>query len=233
MAVAGTRRPGGWWPEVLLLAGFAALTAALAAGAVGPDSAVSRWCFQHDSGALHWLARALNLLGNGSPLAVICAGIAAWIGYLRRTVRPLLPVITAFLLTLVAILPLKLWTDRAAPRSTLDTRVDLFNPHLPPGEYSVSYPSGHLVNTIVWYWLLVLLLSPWLNPAARRWIRIAPPAIVGVTTVFLNFHWLTDSLAGLLLGLVLARLLARVPWDRVPLPAFFGEWRGPARLGTR
>ena len=44
------------------------------------------------------------------------------------------------------------------------------------------------------------------------WLRIAPPVIVFCTTVYLNFHWLTDSIAGLLLGVLLARLLVRVPW---------------------
>jgi hypothetical protein len=32
-----------------------------------------------------------------------------------------------------------------------------------------------------------------------------------------------------LLGVVLARLLARVPWDRIPLPALHG-WERPAGL---
>ncbi|WP_213454792.1 phosphatase PAP2 family protein [Rhizomonospora bruguierae] len=230
---SGAGRPSGWWPEALLLAGFVALTAALAAGALlGVDTAVSRWCFGHDHGLPHALARGLNFLGNGGPLTALAAVAAAWLGYQRRSVRPLLPVVAAFLLTGAVIVPLKRWTDRAAPRSTLADRVELFNPHLPPTEYADSYPSGHLVNTIVWYAILVLLLAPWLSRAGRRWLRVAPPAIVGVTTVFLNFHWFTDSVAGLLLGLLLARLLARVRWDAVPLPPFLGAWRRPAHVGA-
>lgn len=195
-----------------MLAAFAALTATLAAGALlGVDEAVSRWCFEHDRGLPHVLARALNFLGNGGPLTLIAGGVAAFIGYRRRSVRPLLPVVAAFLLTGLAILPLKLWTDRAAPRSPSPDPVELFNRHLPPGEYAESYPSGHLVNAVVWYAVLALLLAPWLGRATRRWLRVSPPVIVGVTTVFLNFHWLTDSVAGLLLGLLLARLLARLP----------------------
>ena len=65
-------------------------------------------------------------------------------------------------------------------------------------------------------------------------IRVVPVAIVFCTTVYLGFHWVTDSVAGLLLGVVLARLIERIPWDRVPLPRL-GGWERPAGLagGTR
>jgi membrane-associated phospholipid phosphatase len=219
-------RPAGWWFDALLLAGFAALTAALAGGALlGVDSAVAQWCFDHQGEPAYLIARVLNVLGNGGPLTGLCALIALALAIRRRSVRPPLPVIAAFLLTGAAILPLKLWTDRAAPRSDLPDRVELFNHHLPPGEYAESYPSGHLVNAIVWYGVLSLLLAPWLGRAVRRWLRIAPPVIVSVTTVYLNFHWITDSIAGLLLGLVLYRLLGRVLWDELPLPTALGDWR--------
>lgn len=205
-------RPAGWWFDGLLLAGFAVLTALLAAGTLlDLDSAVSDWCFDHETDVGHGLARAFNFLGNGGPLTGICLVTGAILAVRARSVWPVLPVVAAFLLTGFAILPIKLWTDRAAPKSTLPDKVELFN-QLPPGEYSLSYPSGHMVNTVVWYGVLVLLLSPWLPAAARRLLRIAPPAIVFVTTVYLNFHWLTDSIAGLLLGVFLDRLLARVPW---------------------
>jgi membrane-associated phospholipid phosphatase len=206
-------RPAGWWFDLVLLAGFAALTGLLAAGALlGVDKTISDWCFDHQTSATHGLARTFNFLGNGGPLTVICLLIAIGLAVRGRTARPVLPVAAAFLLTGFAILPIKLWTDRAAPRSTLPDAVDLFNT-LPPGEYGQSYPSGHLVNTVVWYGVLALLLARWLAPAVQRWLRFAPPAIVFVTTIYLNFHWLTDSIAGLLLGVFLDRLLARAPWD--------------------
>ena len=206
-------RPTGWWFDLALLAGFAALTGLLAAGVLlDLDEAVSDWCVDHRVAVAYWLARAFNFLGNGGPLTLICLGIAVWLAVRARTVRPVLPVVAAFLLTGIAILPIKLWTDRAAPNSTLPDAVDLFNT-LPPGEYSRSYPSGHMVNTVVWYGVLALLLAPWLAAGVRRWLRFAPPVIVFVTTVYLNFHWLTDSVAGVLLGVALDRLLARAPWD--------------------
>lgn len=204
--------PAGWWFDALLLAGFAAITAALAAGWLyGIDTGVRDWNAAHRPEVAYWTARVFNFLGNGGPLTALCGLIALGLAIWRRSLWPLAPVVSAFVLTVVLITPLKIWTDRAAPNSTLPDRVEIFNT-LPPGEFDWSYPSGHMVNTIVWYGVLALLLSPWLGRTARLWLRIAPPVIVFVTTVYLNFHWLTDSIAGVLLGVFIDRLLVRVPW---------------------
>jgi membrane-associated phospholipid phosphatase len=217
----GRVRPAGWWFDAALLAATAALTGALAAGWLdGLDMAVHEWCMAHRPQWAYWAARGFNLLGNGGPLASLCGVVALVLAVRRRSVRPVLLVAFAFVLTVVAITPLKVWTDRAAPSSDLPDRVQIFNA-LPPGEYDWSYPSGHLVNTIVWYGVLALLLAPWLSATALRWLRVAPPAIVFCTTVYLDFHWLTDSVAGVFLGVVLDRLIARVsgrlsPWRESP-----------------
>ncbi|MEJ3743041.1 phosphatase PAP2 family protein [Actinomycetes bacterium KLBMP 9797] len=207
--------PAGWWLDGALVAGFAALTAALAAGwFLGFDSAVSDWVRSHQPDPVYWLARGLNFLGNGGPLTLLCLGIAILLGIRRRSIWPVAPVVAAFLATGFAIMPLKLWTDRAAPRAEVADRVELFNT-VPPDIPTMSYPSGHMVNVLVWYGVLALLLAPWLGRTARRWLRIAPPVIVFCTTVYLDFHWVTDSVAGLLLGVLLDRLLARVPWKDI------------------
>jgi membrane-associated phospholipid phosphatase len=62
-------------------------------------------------------------------------------------------------------------------------------------------------------------------------VRVLPPLIVLCTTTYLGWHWLTDSIAGLLLGLLLSRLLSRVPWDGVPLPAALHNWDRPFTSG--
>lgn len=206
-------RPAGWWFDLLLLAGFALLTGLLATGGLlGVDQAVSDWCSGHRPGAADWVARKLNYLGNGGPLTLICLAIAIPLAVRGRTVRPVLPVVAAFLVTGIVIMPIKLWTDRPAPSSMLPDAAELFHDTLPPGITGESYPSGHLVNVVVWYGVLAMLLSPWLAPALRRWLRWTPPVVVFATTIYLNFHWATDAVAGLLLGVFLDRLLTRTPW---------------------
>jgi len=209
---------GGWWIEAALAAAFVAITAALAAGLTDPDLAVRDWCDAHRPAALDNLARAANYLGQGGVLTVVAGVLALVVGWRTRTVRPLSPVVTAFVFTTATVLPLKWWTDRAAPSSTLPDAGELFN-NLPPGEYAESYPAGHLVVAIVWYGVIVVLLEALVH--LPRWlhvtIRVAPPAILLVSTTYLSFHWLTDGLAGICLGLLLDRLVWRIPWNRALL----------------
>ncbi|HLL69336.1 MAG TPA: phosphatase PAP2 family protein [Micromonosporaceae bacterium] len=208
-------RPAGWWPDAALLLGFVAVTVALVArtSLLDLDTAVADWCDAHRPRAAYWIARSLNYLGQGgwllSPLAL---AVAVLVGYRARSVRPVLPVIAAFLLTYLTIGPLKLWTNRDAATSTIDDPELLF--HVANGR---SYPSGHVVNAIVWYGVFALLLAPVLRPAWRRALRVVPPIVVLGTTTYLSYHWVSDGVAAVLLGLLLDRLMRRVPWDAIPL----------------
>jgi membrane-associated phospholipid phosphatase len=229
-------RPKSWWPDVASLAGFVAFTALLAAGhLLDLDTAVADWADAHRPAPLYWIARVLNYLGQGGqvlmPVSVLLAGLLAW---RRRSVRPLLVFAGAFVLTYLTIGPLKVLFQRAAPASELPDRVVLFNSDAPPGEYLLGYPSGHVANALVWYGVIALLLAGLrgrLDPRVYAALRIVPPVVVFATTTYLSFHWITDSVAGLLLGLVLARLMARVPWDTLPLPHLRDGWERPAGLG--
>lgn len=238
----GAVRPAGWWFDLLLLAALVGLTVALARGhLLGVDRAVADWSDAHRPTVAYWLARVFNYLGQGTPLTLLTAGLGVLLATRVRSVRPVLPPVTAFILTNLTIGPLKLWTDRAAPSASVK------KPYLPPadtvllfhtdGQYGVSYPSGHVANTVVWYGVLALLLIPLLRsygravPAALRpVIRLVPPVVVFTTTTYLGWHWLTDSVAGLLLGLLLDRLLHRVPWDGLRLPAALSKVDRPAGL---
>ncbi|WP_329105006.1 phosphatase PAP2 family protein [Micromonospora sp. NBC_01699] len=222
--------PGGWWFDVLLLIGLAGITLALANGHLyGVDQSVREWSDNHRPDVAYWVARVFNFLGQGGALLTPVAAILAIATGLRsRSIRPLLVVAAAFVATYVTVGPFKIWTDRAAPSSELPPTesVKIFNSHLPVDEYSMSYPSGHVANAIVWYSVISLLLVALLRALGRPdppaglalAIRIVPTAIVFCTTTYLSFHWITDSVAGLLLGLFIDRLITRVPWDDVPLP---------------
>jgi membrane-associated phospholipid phosphatase len=227
-----TRTTRGWWVDLVLVVAFVVLTAALARGhLLSLDQRLADWVDAHQPGVLHWPARVLNYLGQGGqvlmPVAIVLAALSTW---RHRSIRPLLVFGAAFVLLYLTIGPLKVWFSRAAPHSKLADRVDLFN-NLPPGEYGLSYPSGHVANALVWYGVIALLAATLITlpPRARLALRVLPPAIVFCTTTYLAFHWITDSVAGLLLGLVLTRLMARVRWDDIPLPRL-GGWQREAGL---
>ncbi|MPZ25743.1 MAG: phosphatase PAP2 family protein [Micromonosporaceae bacterium] len=210
------------------VAAFALLTAALAAG--GPlidlDLAVHEWSDQHRPAAADTVARALNRLGQGGVLLGVCAALAGLLGLVRwrrgagwwRAGQPIGYVLVAAAAVYLSVATVKRATERGAPSSLLppEQTVPLLGP-LPPGEYAAGYPSGHAVNTIVWYGVLVLLASALLHayrrgggglpPVAGWTARLAPPVVVVAAQTYLSFHWLTDSLAGLALGLAIDRAL--------------------------
>ena len=67
-----------------------------------------------------------------------------------------------------------------------------------------SFPSGHAVQTMVFYGLLATLALPWPPLRRRRWpvvgAAVTVIALVGYTRVYLGNHWPTDVLGGWLLG---------------------------------
>jgi len=229
-----TRPLLGWWLDLGLVAAFVGLTVALANGhLLGLDQRVADWAFAHQPKPVYWTARVLNYLGQGGQLLMpVSIILTAWLTWRTRSVRAIFPFVAAFVLTYLTIGPLKIWAGRAAPRFDGPDKTEMFNPHA-AGAAAMSYPSGHMGNSLVWYGVIALLAAALLGRplTGREWfaIRVLPVAILFLTTIYTGFHWLTDSVAGVLLGLFLTRLIARIPWDRVPLPSLHG-WSRPSHL---
>jgi membrane-associated phospholipid phosphatase len=220
-------RPRGWWLDLVMVVLFVALTVALASGhLLQLDLNVANWVDHHHPAVLYWPARVLNYLGQGGqvlmPVSIVLAALATW---RRRSIRPLIVFAAAFVLTYITIGPLKIWFHRAAPHAPWPDKAALFNHYIPAGEYSVGYPSGHVANALVWYGVIAFMILA-LTGRTFPILRILPPIVVFCTTTYLAFHWITDSIAGLFLGVVLTRLMARVPWATVPLPKMRG-WERP------
>ncbi|OLB76371.1 MAG: hypothetical protein AUI14_18935 [Actinobacteria bacterium 13_2_20CM_2_71_6] len=153
-----------WWPELGLLSGFVVLTGALAAGQLlGVDLAVRDWCDAHQQGVVRTGAWALNVLGSATLLAPIAFVLAVVVAVRSRSVRPVLPVVTAVVAANLLIVPLKMLCDRAAPHSPAPDPVLIF--HHPPGW---SYPSGHVANAVYLYGALLVVVDA---------LRPVPPAV--------------------------------------------------------
>ncbi|HWS34968.1 MAG TPA: phosphatase PAP2 family protein [Actinoplanes sp.] len=224
-----------WWPELVALAAFAVLTVALIRGhLLTLDLRVADWALADQSSPAYWTARVFNYLGQGAQVLMPVAAILTFLLWRRvRSIRAALPFAAAFLLTMITIGPAKLYFARAAPRFKGPNREIMFNPDA-FGTSARSFPSGHVANAFVWYAVIALLLAALLarnlTHKEKFLVRVLPVAIVLITTIYTGFHWLTDSIAALFLGFVLARLVERIPWDRVPLPLLPNRWSGPAGL---
>jgi len=223
----------GWWVDLALIAGFVVLTVALAHGhLLTLDQRVADWALHHQPRPIYWTARVFNYFGQGgqvlTPVALILTGVLAW---RTRSVRAFFPFVAAYLLTYLTIGPAKIYFDRAAPRFDGPDKTVMFNPFA-SGAEAMSYPSGHLGNSLVWYAVIALLITALLKRPLTRGptlaLRVLPVVIVFCTTVYTGFHWLTDSVAGLLLGVVLARILQRVDFDAIRLPHLRNGWDRPA-----
>jgi membrane-associated phospholipid phosphatase len=202
----------GWWFDGALVAAFCALTVALATWPplLRLDLATRDWADAHRPPPAHVLGLVLDHLGQGGYLIAISVGVGAVLAWRRRSVRPILPAAVAAVVVTVLVLVLKRWTERGAPHHG---PVQLFS-----GPGYVEYPSGHVVNGVVHYGVLALLLAPYLADHARRLLCWLPGPLVLVGTTYVAYHWLTDSVGGYLLGLLVIRQLARIPWATMPLP---------------
>ncbi|MFC0550809.1 phosphatase PAP2 family protein [Planotetraspora thailandica] len=105
--------------------------------------------------------------------------------------------------------------------SALKVVVGRARPHLPhpvafaPGE---SFPSGHALNATLGVGVVVLVVAPMLPRWGRRvaWALACFLALsVGYTRIALGVHWLSDVVAGTLLGTAVIAATA----------AAFGTWR--------
>jgi len=152
------------------------------------DLSVYRWMDDIRNEPLTLLARFLNILGSGVVTIPIRVLVSSWL-IVRRRWRAL----AAWLLT---------W---ASAEIVLAGAKALFHRGRAPGSLvetvGFSFPSGHAVAGAATAVALVLVLLP-TGPARRRWeiAAIAFAFVMAFSRVYLRAHWLSDVVAGVLLG---------------------------------
>ena len=138
------------------------------------------------------VAIALSWLGSGAvnwPLRVAAMALLAWRRHWLRLAAFALAVLSSELL----IGPVKAVYDRdRPPGSLIDTS-------------AAAFPSGHAIAGAVTAVGLVLVLA---RPGPSRWrweVRaVAFAGLMALSRVYLRAHWLSDTVAGALLGAGLA-----------------------------
>ncbi|WP_344313446.1 phosphatase PAP2 family protein [Fodinicola feengrottensis] len=154
--------------------------------------------------SLHTGLVALAFISEDVYAVGLVVAVLAVATIAARSLRPALTVVGTMAANWVVIEVMKTAFGRTAP----DTGEDLF------GVNALSYPSGHSANTIIiWTLLLRIIFGLWgdkisfLSTPLRRFLVVASLAVVfGGSLVGLNYHWLTDIVAGWLIGIALSML---------------------------
>lgn len=167
------------------------------------------------------------VLGQRGPTAVAVAAWLGWCSWRQRTLRPLLVLGTSLLLLNVTVGAAKLGMGRLGPHYA--TTVGS-NEMWADGDI---FPSGHTANAVVTWGVLAYLAT---TPQARRIASVIAAIFalgVGMTTVYLGTHWVSDVLlgwaAGLLVLLALPWLEPAMAWAQRPLLALWHRLRGATR----
>lgn len=137
---------------------------------------------------LTWLFRFLNVVGGG-VVTIPLRAIASIYLLARRWWRRAVGFILTWAVSELMLTFLKAWFHRGRPPADLVATI------------GYSFPSGHATAGAATAVALVLaLLSA--GPTRRRWewIAVAFSFVMAFSRVYLHAHWLSDVVAGVLLG---------------------------------
>ncbi|MGW7253429.1 phosphatase PAP2 family protein [Streptomyces sp. NPDC054834] len=182
--------------------------------------------YQQWSG-IHWFVDYYVVLGQRGPTAVMVAAWLGWRSWRQHTLRPLMALGASLLLLNITVGAAKIGMGRLGPHyATIIGSNEM-------GLGGDIFPSGHTANAVVTWGILAYLAS---TPRARRWLSAISAVTslgVGMATVYLGTHWLSDVLLGWAAGLL---ILLALPWceptiARTEAALFDLRDRWRARLG--
>lgn len=143
------------------------------------------------------------VLGQRGPTAVMVAAWLGWRSWRQHTLRPLLALGVSLLLLNATVGAAKYGMGRLGPHyATMIGSNEM-------GLGGDIFPSGHTANAVVTWGILAYLAS---TPRARRYLSALSAVTslgVGMATVYLGTHWLSDVLLGWTAGLL---ILLALPW---------------------
>lgn len=211
--------------SIVMAMGVIAIFADLAMGGVlkTVDAAVADiWTFR---GPYNYVvADIFDRIGQRLLCLPLLFGVAIYLCRRLDSLRPLVIALGGTLLLNFAIGLVKITTERQSPRTG--------GPDLFSGD-NVLFPSGHTANVIFVYGLTVALLWRYGRISDRTGLLLSSGVVL--TFAFMTFvsiyrhtHWLSDLLAGGMIGLAVLELTMRADSDWPFVRRRLRHWAGPA-----
>ena len=173
-----------------VLVAYAVLVGAEPGPTPGDETAMELVGHLH-SAALTSISKAITWLGSGVAVwgfAAICAALLAW----RRRWTEFWVLIAGMVIAQVGIVAIKDAVDRPRPPGALVSTS------------GSSFPSGHAAHAVFYLWLAVTIVLR-LRPGMARGAAVvtagfAVTALIGLSRVYLQVHYLSDVSGGWALG---------------------------------
>jgi membrane-associated phospholipid phosphatase len=164
------------------------------------------------------VAQVITNLGTYRPVTVVSIGLALVLAYRTRRLLEPLVLLAAVEASSSLVEVLKVIIGRARPP---------MGGMLGPPDFDYSFPSGHAAPSTVVYVLGALLLAVTERWSSARRLLVAAggcvmAGLIGLSRVYLGYHWLTDVVGSWLLamfltsiGMVFVTATQRLDWDAV------------------
>lgn len=162
--------------------------------------------------ALSWPARLVTDVGEPTTWTIVTLVLAMCLGWSWRSWEPLRLVAVPVLVEAAIVLTLKAVVHRSGPEE-------------PHPRFFGYFPSGHTATALVCTGALATLLAVW-RPEWGRRLRVAVVGwalLMGASLIYYRYHWLTDVVGSLLLGLLILRLFCRPLWAAADGEAASGD----------
>lgn len=157
----------------------------------GVNSAVNIWASSIQTEELTYAAKIIDLCFDTYVLLVATLPLAIWLIYKTR-IQPGLLILGAMGADAVLLQISKSVVSSPRPLNSIVS------------ESSNSFPSGHLVSTLVFFGMLTYLAFQNRKTILKLSLGILTPALavfVGLDRLYLNAHWLSDVIAAPFLAL--------------------------------
>jgi membrane-associated phospholipid phosphatase len=139
------------------------------------------------------------MLGQRAPATVVALPWFLWRCWKSQSARPLIALATALVVLNLSVGVVKVATGRLGPHATPKVHAVF--------EGGDIFPSGHVSNAVVLYGLIAMFAVSYRRAVITAAVLVS--ITVGLSTVYLDTHWVSDVLGGWLAGVL---VLIVLPW---------------------